>query len=239
MIADIVAYLFCNDVALVSVCYSYLGFTFTSSPGTGKPGKAQQTHTIDTLRYNIIMEFTCQPITQKVEWQNLSFIPCDVKMTCKCVFLGGPTPKNHWRIRKASFPSAVHPPTLGVHRLRRIPVWVERSGQKAAMERLQALGPNGWRSSWKRINGWNPETALGADHVFGERYGPVSITPWLAMKKQEYSKATKMICKIVVMEEKTDCNKKLVKQQHAEDETISQAHSTLPGAIPPVFYRGP
>eukprot|EP00434_Breviolum_minutum_P006051 symbB.v1.2.005334.t1/scaffold306.1/size233132/6 len=48
----------------------------------------------------------------------------------------------------------------------RIPVWVERSGQKAAMERLQAL---------------NPKTGFGAEpvllHVFGEKYGPVSITP--------------------------------------------------------------
>ena len=49
MIADILHTFFC------------LGFTFTSSPGTGKPSKAQQTHTIETLRYNIIiMKFTFQ-----------------------------------------------------------------------------------------------------------------------------------------------------------------------------------
>lgn len=115
MIADIVAYLFCNDVALVSVCYSYLGFTFTSSPGTGKPGKAQQTHTIDTLRYNIIMEFTFQTNHPESGMTTLLFHVM-LRWPANVFFWGANPPKFHWRILKASFPSAVQPPTLGVHR---------------------------------------------------------------------------------------------------------------------------
>ncbi len=134
MIADIFAYR-STAIAVVSFFYSCLGFTFASSPGTlgslAKPKKLTPLTLQGATSWNVHFK----RITQKVEWQNLSIFPCDVKISCT-FFLTNP-PKS----MKASFPSGV---TFGVRPpppaspLRRIPVWVERSGQKAAMERLQA-----------------------------------------------------------------------------------------------------
>lgn len=176
MIADIVAYLFCNDVALVSVCYSYLGFTFTSSPGTGKPGKAQQTHTIDTLRYNIIMEFTFQTNHPESGMTTLLF---HVMLRWPAnVFFWGANPLNftegYWR--PPSHPPSNPPPwasTVEAHPRVGGAVWPESShgtlagfGSKrmeVKLEKNQRL--KSWNGPWGRSCFWR--------EVWASKYYPM------------------------------------------------------------------
>lgn len=162
-------------------------------------------------------------------------------MTCRCVFLGGQPPKiTEGYERPPSHPPSNPPPwasTVEAHPRVGGAVWPESShgtlagfGSKrmeVKLEKNQRL--KSWNGPWGRSCFWR--------ELWASKYYPM-----ISHEKNTLIKGNKndlQNCGCENIRGENGLQKKRVKQQHAEDETISPTHPTLPGAIPPVFYRGP